>query len=87
MIITFDADRAEYLAALDSGLPFETDEETFFYFLEVLPPIYMARPIVLPNGEKIVTDFGFAEGHEKITAFWKRGTQYFACRTNEINRV
>ena len=46
----------------------ETDEETYFYFLEVLPPKYQRGGL-----------FAFAEGAEALRLFWQRCEQYF-CR-------
>ncbi len=42
------------------------DEETFFYFLEVLPPKYMKGRL-----------FAFAEGAESLRIFWKEGDAHF----------
>ena len=36
------------------------DEETFFYFLEVLPPKFQQRSL-----------FAFAEGAESLRVFWR----------------
>ena len=44
------------------------DEETFWYFLEVLPPKYQRGNL-----------FAFAEGAESLRLFWQKGEQYF-CR-------
>lgn len=46
--------------------PAEIDEETYFWFLEVLPPRFMAGSY-----------FGFAEGAEPIRLFWKRNGRYY----------
>jgi hypothetical protein len=43
-------------------------EETYFYFLEVLPPKFQRGGL-----------FAFAEGAEPLRLFWQKGTQYF-CR-------
>ena len=43
-------------------------EETYYYFLEVLPPQYQ-------NGNV----FAFAEGTEELRVFWRSKGQYF-CR-------
>jgi hypothetical protein len=45
----------------------EVDEETYDYFLEVLPPRWMGR------------GFAFAEGGDDIRLFWKTGGR-FLCR-------
>ena len=44
------------------------DEETFFYFLEVLPPKFQHGGL-----------FAFAEGAESLRIFWRKGDAYF-CR-------
>jgi hypothetical protein len=44
------------------------DEETFWYFLEVLPPKYQTGGL-----------FAFAEGAEALRLFWRKGERYF-CR-------
>lgn len=46
----------------------DIDEETYWYFLEVLPPKFV-------NGSV----FAFAEGAEPLQLFWRRGDQHF-CR-------
>jgi hypothetical protein len=46
----------------------EIDEETYFYFLEVLPPKFMRQSL-----------FGFAEGSEPLRLFWKQRGSHF-CR-------
>ena len=46
----------------------EVDRETYWHFLEVLPPRWMGRG-----------DFCFAEGAEPFWFFWEKGGRYF-CR-------
>ena len=82
---SMEADRMAFIAAMESGKPFEMDEESWYYWLEVLPPVYMGRTVLLANGETVKAHFGFAEGAEIITAFWKSDGRYFGCRTNEYN--
>ncbi len=74
-----------FIMEIESENPVEVDEEMFWYFLEVLPPVYMSKDVTLPNGDKIHASFGFAEGYEKVKAFWKKGGRYFACQTREMN--
>ena len=45
-----------------------TDEETYWYFLEVLPPKYQRGNL-----------FAFAEGAEALRIFWQKADAYF-CR-------
>ncbi len=51
--------------------PAEIDEETYFWFLEVLPPRFM-------NG----SFFCFAEGMEPFRLFWMHGGRYFVRQLN-----
>lgn len=76
---------AEFIAAENRGEQLEVDEDIFDYFLEVLPPVYMYRTVELPNGTQVRTTFGFAEGAEPVTAFWKLDGRYFCQRTKEMN--
>jgi hypothetical protein len=46
--------------------PAESDEETYFYFLGVLPPRFMYGSY-----------FCFAEGMEPFQLFWERNERYF----------
>ena len=46
----------------------QIDEETYDYFLEVLPPKYMGH------------GFAFAEGAEPLRWFWRAKTDQFYCR-------
>ena len=67
---------AETIKAMDSGEVFECEEAVYWYFLEVLPPIYQRG-----------TEFGFAEGSEPVTKFWIKGGRYFGKRTKEDPRL
>ena len=51
-----------------SGQIAAIDEETYWYFLEVLPPKYQRGNL-----------FAFAEGAEALRIFWQKGDAYF-CR-------
>lgn len=84
--LKFHGNGAAYLAAMNSGDPFETDEESYDYWLGVLPPAYMHRTVQLPNGETVRAHFGFVEGEDYITAFWTVGGRFFGCRTNQVSR-
>jgi hypothetical protein len=46
----------------------EVDQETYFYFLEVLPPNFMRQSL-----------YAFCEGAEPLRLFWQKGQRYF-CR-------
>ncbi len=58
------------IADRDAGKCVQIDEGTFNYFLEVLPPVLMGETYRLVDGIRRRTAFGFAEGAERITAFW-----------------
>ena len=68
------------IAAMHSGEVFEVDEEVWFYWLEVLPPIYMHNNRAI-DGVDRKCSFGFAEGAEQITDFWREGGRYFGKRS------
>lgn len=75
-----------FIKAMRSGQRFECDEDMAYYWLEVLPPVFMGRRVKLPSGELVNAWFGFAEGEEPITVFWKNalGDRFFGCRTELI---
>jgi len=84
---------AEFIEAMHSGDPVQIDEEMWDYWLEVLPPVFMGRDVCLRKHPQIVgpwrqvrAAFGFAEGEEPVTVFWKSGRRRFCCRTDIINR-
>ncbi len=52
------------------GTAAEIDEETYDYFLEVLPPRWMGQ------------GFMFAEGAEALRYFWKANGRYFCRQLN-----
>lgn len=74
-----------FIAAMHSGQQFECDEEMWYYWLEVLPPVHMGRNVILPDGQQLRAAFGFAEGAEPVTVFWKFAGRYFGCRTKTMN--
>ena len=81
----------EFIKAMHSGNEFEVDAEMFDYWLGVLPPVFMGRTITwVPchEGHPMKVDFGFAEGAESITVFWRSldGKRFFGQRTHKINR-
>ena len=65
-------DGEEWKAMIDrisvTGTIAEIDAETYWYFLEVLPPKYQRGHL-----------FAFAEGAEALRIFWQKGDAYF-CR-------
>lgn len=70
---------------MDSGKLVEINEAVFDYFLGVLPPVYMNRDVTLPGGRMVRASFGFAEGRDYVTAFWRDPEGIFCQRTNLIN--
>ncbi len=80
-----------FINAMHSGEVFECDEEMFFYWLGVLPPVWMGRYVHWPDPDnvyRVITvraTFGFAEGIEPITAFWQSEGRYFGRRTSQLN--
>ena len=59
-----------YLTALDAG-EVEIDTEMYYYWLEVLPPVFMGRTITM-NGSRRRVEFAFAEGTEQMVLFFYR---------------
>jgi hypothetical protein len=75
----------ETIEGMDSKAVRECDEEVFDYFLEVLPPVFMNKKFKFTDGLEVRASFGFAEGYEPITVFWREGKKYFLRRSNVIN--
>ncbi len=75
---TYQENFADFIKARDLGEKCEINEEMYDYFLEVLPPCFMSRAVVLCDGSVVRADFGFAEGAEVATAFWRKGNKFFA---------
>lgn len=80
---------SEFLAERDSGREVEVDEDLFNYFLEVLPLVGMPWNAIFQDGTKRRCAYGFAEGYEKITAFYTKrdlnGLYYFCRLTVQDN--
>lgn len=77
-----------FINVMRSGLTVQIDEEMYFYWLEVLPPAYMGRVRkidVLDNGifELVPCAFGFAEGIDYITDFWKKDGKFY-CKLSDV---
>ena len=87
-VYTYENDLPEYIKALDRGDVCRVDEEMFYYFLEVLPPQYMNKLVEVEiDGVKYMKrcSFGFAEGAEFITDYWRGGEGvYFAKRSRRM---
>ncbi len=83
-----------FLVGQASKMPFEVTARVWNYFLEVLPPSWMNEKRLIA-GRVQRCDFGFAEGWEPVTAFWRewegppgdrRVVRWWACLLNEMNR-
>jgi len=74
-----------FIEAMHSGRVVEITEENYWYWLEVLPPVFMRREIMLGDGSWKYADFGFAEGAEPITIFWRKDGRFFCQRTDQMN--
>lgn len=85
-MLTMEHDFKEFLTRRDAGERVAVDQELADYFLDVLPPVYMGRVVTLTDGTQVRAAFGFAEGAERITAFWRQGGKWYAQHTTEINR-
>ena len=86
-IYTYEKDFNEFVRAINAKEACLIDEEMFYYWLEVLPPIYMnKKQLVDVDGVKYVKDcsFGFAEGREYIIDFWHTGDKgVYACKRSD----
>lgn len=89
-ILTYENDFQEFVAARDRGELCVIDEEMYMYWLEVLPPVFMFRDVELINGRKVRAGFGFAEGAERVTAFWEeiqpQGSIHYAQHSTLVSR-
>lgn len=77
-----------FIDARDRGQRCEISEALYNYFLEVLPPVLTNAWVQLVDGTRVRADFGFAEGADRITAFWRArtplGPRYYAQHTTTI---
>ena len=87
MIFKYECSSEEWQKAIEamrSGEIVEIDEEFYWYFLEVLPPVFMNKRI---DGK--FYDFGFAEGCENIRLFWRECGEdkyrYYCKQSNIVN--
>jgi hypothetical protein len=70
----------QFISAMHSGQEVEINEGMYYYWLEVLPPIFMWKVF---DGKKY--EFGFAEGAEPVTVFWRKDDRFFCRRTEIMN--
>jgi hypothetical protein len=73
---------SRFIEAMHSGEEVEVDEEMYYYWLEALPPVFMYKVI---DGKRY--EFGFAEGAEPVTVFWRKDGRFFCRRTTIMNPV
>ena len=77
-----------FIDARDRGQRCEISQALYDYFLDVLPPVL--TNVQLVDGTRVRADFGFAEGAERITAFWRArtpfGFRFYAQHTTQIAR-
>jgi hypothetical protein len=95
-IYTYENDFAAFVKDNDGSRVLRIDDELYYYWLEVLPPVYMGRVVpVVVDGVTYQKrcSFGFAEGREYITDFWSAGKDpatgegvYFAKKSTRLNR-
>lgn len=72
-----------FIKVMRSGEVFECDRAMYWYWLEVLPPVWMNRPLKV-DGHGTVSTFGFAEGDVPCVAFWQKGNRYFGVQTKHV---
>lgn len=79
---------AELLSSWHHGLKTPISEPVYWEFLEVLPPVAMRKRITLVSGIEVVADFLFAEGAERVSAFFKDPVdgRLYVQHTNIFNR-
>lgn len=76
----------EQIGTADISQKTEISEEVFYYYLEVLPPVFMQKKFTFTDGLTVRALFGFAEGYEPITVYWQEGDKYFCRRSTLMNR-
>lgn len=67
---TFDS-FDEFMLSLNRGDRCEINKDLFNYFLDILPPCFMNRGVILCDGSHIIADYGLREGEEVPKAFWR----------------
>lgn len=73
-------------ADIEMGLAVEVSEEDFNYFLDALPPAFMYRNVELMSGVTVYADYGFVEGADRVTAFFRHEGKFYAAATTLISR-
>lgn len=67
--------------AVSRGGIVPVSREDYEYFLDALPPAFMHRRVQLMNGDFVAADYGFVEGDDRVTAFFRKDDGYFAAGT------
>ena len=86
----------EFIQRLNNYEALVIDESMFYYWLEILPPVYMGEKQII-NIDGVTypkqCSFGFAEGREHIVDFWGEGNKdeqgnkvYFCKRSTRMNK-
>lgn len=79
-----------FIAEMHGGTPVAIDEEMYYYWLEVLPPVYMGRrdagrDSLAPAHATHL--FGFCEGYDRIVDFWRDGDTYHCRQSERMSRA
>lgn len=73
-------DFADFVRDARGDAALEVDGAMWDYWLNVLPPAFMGRTVLIADGRRVFASFGFAEGADEPVAFWREGARMFACR-------
>ena len=87
-IYTYEKDFKELVEKWEKREVIQIDEEMFYYWLGVLPPVYMnKRQVIEIDGVKLskLCSFGFAEGREYVVDFWQAEGAYFCKMSDRLN--
>lgn len=90
-VYTYENDFADFVCDRKKRKPLLIDSEMMYYWLEVLPPIYMNKVQTVKIDNVTFNrqcSFGFAEGREYVTDFWPAGDgNYWALLSNRMNQA
>lgn len=90
-VYTKENDFSEYVKDIQERKPLLIDSDMMYYWLEVLPPVYMNKvQTVVIDGVTFnrQCSFGFVEGWDYVTDFWPAGDgNYWALLSNRLNRA
>ena len=88
-VYSYEQDFTDFVRDRAERKPLLIDSEMMYYWLEVLPPVYMnkVRPVTIDGVTfERQCSFGFAEGMECVTDFWPAGDgNYWALLSNRMN--